>query len=136
MNVVGYAPTTSYFINEHSSTSPVRVNGRVFVYKLSAEAAVQRFSEEKVFWKYAANAQENTHGEVWEHTCRNRTLACVFPCTYASYFQNTFSLTVSVSGCVIEYHCNHWCTSQFTRVSKYGVFSVLYFPVFGLNTDI
>ena len=28
------------------------------------EAVVQRRSEEKVFWKYAANLQENTHAEV------------------------------------------------------------------------
>ena len=29
------------------------------------EAALQRFSQEKVFWKYAANLQENTYTEVW-----------------------------------------------------------------------
>ena len=29
-----------------------------------AEAAVQRCSYENVFWKYAANLQENTHAEV------------------------------------------------------------------------
>ena len=29
------------------------------------EAAVQRYSWEKVFWKYAANLKENTHAEVW-----------------------------------------------------------------------
>ena len=28
------------------------------------EAATQRCSWEKVFWKYAANLQENTHAEV------------------------------------------------------------------------
>ena len=27
------------------------------------EAAIQRFSKEKLFWKYAANLQENTHAE-------------------------------------------------------------------------
>ena len=31
----------------------------------SAEAATQRCSQEKVFWKYAANLQENTHAELW-----------------------------------------------------------------------
>ena len=31
----------------------------------SSEAAIQRCSYEKVFWKYAANLQENTHDEVW-----------------------------------------------------------------------
>ena len=30
-----------------------------------AEAATQRCSWEKVFWKYAANLLENTHAEVW-----------------------------------------------------------------------
>ena len=30
-----------------------------------SEAAVQRCSSEKVFWKYAANLQENTHAKVW-----------------------------------------------------------------------
>ena len=29
-----------------------------------AEAALQRCSQEKVFWKYSANLQENTHAEV------------------------------------------------------------------------
>ena len=28
------------------------------------EAAIQRCSVEKVFWKYAANLQENNHAEV------------------------------------------------------------------------
>ena len=32
------------------------------------EAAIQRWSQEKVFWKYAANLQENTHAEVCENT--------------------------------------------------------------------
>ena len=30
----------------------------------NTEAVVQRCSYEKVFWKYAANLQENTHAEV------------------------------------------------------------------------
>ena len=34
-------------------------------YSQSTEAAIQRCSYEKVFWKYAANSQENTHAEVW-----------------------------------------------------------------------
>ena len=29
------------------------------------EAATQRCSYEKVFWKYAANLEEITHAEVW-----------------------------------------------------------------------
>ena len=32
--------------------------------KLKTETAIQRCSWEKVFWKYAANLQENTHAEV------------------------------------------------------------------------
>ena len=32
---------------------------------VNTEAAFQRYSLEKVFWKYAANLQENTHSEVW-----------------------------------------------------------------------
>ena len=35
----------------------------MFLYK--TEAALQRCSEEKVFWKYAANLQEYTHVEKW-----------------------------------------------------------------------
>ena len=33
-------------------------------YLLTPEAAIQRCSYEKVFWKYAANLQENTHAEM------------------------------------------------------------------------
>ena len=43
---------------------------------LYPEAATQRCSEEKVFWKYAENFG---------------TLACMFSCKFAAYFQNTFS---------------------------------------------
>ena len=32
---------------------------------VKARTAFQRFSEEKVFWKYTANLLENTHVEVW-----------------------------------------------------------------------
>ena len=32
------------------------------------EAALQRCFKEKVFWKYAANLQVNTHAEVWFET--------------------------------------------------------------------
>ena len=31
---------------------------------INSEAAIQSCSEEKMFWKYAANLQENTHAEV------------------------------------------------------------------------
>ena len=33
--------------------------------KEKEEAVIQRSSEKNVFWKYAANLQENTHVEVW-----------------------------------------------------------------------
>ena len=29
------------------------------------QAAVQKCFQEKVFWKYVANLQENSHAEVW-----------------------------------------------------------------------
>ena len=29
------------------------------------EAATQRCSYEKMFWKYAVNLEENTHAKVW-----------------------------------------------------------------------
>ena len=32
---------------------------------LFTEAAFQRYSQEQVFWKYAANLQENIHAAVW-----------------------------------------------------------------------
>ena len=32
---------------------------------LATEAATQRCFQEKMFWKYAANLQENSHAEVW-----------------------------------------------------------------------
>ena len=53
------------------------------------EAAVQKCSWEKVFWKYAANLQENTHAKLrfyWNHTS-----AWVFSCKFAACFQNIFS---------------------------------------------
>ena len=37
----------------------------IILENLTAEAAIQRCSYKKVFWKYAANLQENTHAKVW-----------------------------------------------------------------------
>ena len=57
-----------------SSRSPFQVETKLYKCKNTralnqskhkSEAAVQRCSLEKVFWKYAANLQENTHAEVW-----------------------------------------------------------------------
>ena len=37
---------------------------------LLSEAALQRRSLEKVFWKFAANLQKNIHAEVWfQYSC-------------------------------------------------------------------
>ena len=32
-----------------------------------ARNSLPEVSNQKVFWKYAADLQENTHGEVWFH---------------------------------------------------------------------
>ena len=39
--------------------------GAVVVNDFSWDAALQRCSEEKVFWKYVARLRENTDAEVW-----------------------------------------------------------------------
>ena len=62
----------------------------------NTEAAIQRCSWEKVFWKYAANLQENTmlkcdFNEAAIQLYWSRTLAWVLSCKFAAYFQNTFS---------------------------------------------
>ena len=44
--------------------SPVSFHWAVY-WNWFSEAALQRCSWEKVFWKYAANLQENTHAEGW-----------------------------------------------------------------------
>ena len=36
-----------------------------FLFKIMIETVLQRCSYEKVFWKYAADLQENNHAEVW-----------------------------------------------------------------------
>ena len=36
-----------------------------FIMVILSEAAVQKCSSEKVFWKYAANLQESTYVKVW-----------------------------------------------------------------------
>ena len=40
-------------------------NDKSFNLMKLSEAAIKRCSYKKVFWKYAANLQENTHAEVW-----------------------------------------------------------------------
>ena len=82
--VVNYAYSVTYFqqIYYHKNMKTSE-----WISILHPEAATQRRSEKKVFWKYAANLQENAHAEVW---FQNHTLAWVFSCKIAAYFQNTF----------------------------------------------
>ena len=54
-------------------------------------AALHKCTFEKVFWKYAANLQENTHAYVSKKLYWNHTSAWVLSCKFAAYFQNTFS---------------------------------------------
>ena len=55
-----------YIVCEWKITKQVDHNTIILWYDiLSPEAATQRCSKEKVFWKFAANLQENTHAEVW-----------------------------------------------------------------------
>ena len=59
------------------------------------EAPLPRYSYEKMFWKYAANLQENTHAELWyppqtSNYIRKETLAQVFSCGFWEIFKNTF----------------------------------------------
>ena len=63
------------------------------LWSLFAEAALQWCSHERVFWKYTADIQENTHAEVWlaKQLYWNHTLLCVLSCKFAAYFQNTIS---------------------------------------------
>ena len=64
--------------------------------RLYSEAVLQRCSWEKVFWKYAANLQENTHAEVrFGLSCKqlywNRTSARVCsPVNLPHIFRTTF----------------------------------------------
>ena len=47
--------------------------------------------KETLFWKYAANLQENSHANVALQLYWNHTLAWVLSCKSAAYFQNTLS---------------------------------------------
>ena len=59
------------------------------LYEVDPEVAVQRCSWEKVFRKYAANLQENTHVELWFYW--NHTSVWVFSSKFAAYFWNIYS---------------------------------------------
>ena len=56
-----------------------KIRLRISFYK-NSEAALQKCSQEKVFWKYAANLQENTHAEVTLQLYWTHTSAWVFSC--------------------------------------------------------
>ena len=53
-----------YFLKMSTVFIVCEVESSQNILKLSSEAGVQGYSLEKVFWKYAANLQENTHAEV------------------------------------------------------------------------
>ena len=51
----------------------------LFCYCLITEAAVQKCSLKKVFWKYAASLRENTHAEAWfQKSCKATLLKSYF----------------------------------------------------------
>ena len=53
-----------------------------------AKSSPPQCSYQKLFWKYAANVQENIRAEVWFQW--SHTSASLFSCKFATYFQNTF----------------------------------------------
>ena len=59
------------------------------------EVAIQSCSQEKLFWNYAANLQENTFAEVTLQLYWNRTSVWEFSCKLDAYFQNTFFKNIS-----------------------------------------
>ena len=76
-----------------------------------------------MFWKYAANLQENTHVEVqlyWNHAS-----AWVFSCKFATYFQNTFFLRTPLDGCfcLIFAQCFQAISSIYAKVVLYLISS-------------
>ena len=58
----------------------------------STEAALQRCSCKKVFWKYAASIQENTHPEMWfQQSCKTTLLKSHFGMGALPYIHWIFS---------------------------------------------
>ena len=56
----------------------------------ASEAAIQRCSSEEMFWKYAANLQENTYTEMWfQQSC------------FASLLKSHFGMSVLLLICCI-----------------------------------
>ena len=78
--------------------------------QLISEAAMLRFSSEKVFWKYAANLQEKTYADqlYW-----NRTSEWVFSCKLLHIFRTPFSKNTS-----------GWLLLRFRRYNNSGLVTV------------
>ena len=64
-------------------------------WKILSEAATQRCSQEKVFWKYAANLLENTHAEVRFHFIEISLRHGCSPVNLLHIFRTTFTKNTS-----------------------------------------
>ena len=58
-------PHKSYFVAKPELGQTNKQLQNLVVLHIKTEAAIQRCSLKKMFWKYVANLQENTHAEVW-----------------------------------------------------------------------
>ena len=58
-------PHKSYFVAKPELGQTNKQLQHSVVLHIKTEAAIQRCSLKKIFWKYVANLQENTHAEVW-----------------------------------------------------------------------
>ena len=58
-------PHKSYFVAKPELGQTNKQLQHSVVLHVKTEAAIQRCSLKKIFWKYVANLQENTHAEVW-----------------------------------------------------------------------
>ena len=90
-----------------------------------------------MFWKCAANLQENTHAEVQLYW--NRTSTEVFSCKFAAYFQNTFSkehLSLAASKrCILDFY--RILNIPLVNVKSYSSFIPLFSDqVIILNCDL
>ena len=101
---------------------------------LSSEAIFRKCSYKRVFWKYAATLQENTHAEMWSNVKQlywNHTSAWLFSCKRAAFKKKTFP-TNTFGGCfrMFLWHifpkivhwphvqCWVWCIPDFLRIFK------------------
>ena len=60
-----------------------------------------------MFWKYAANLQENVHAKVWLQLYGNHTSAWVFSGKFATYSQKHLFLTTPLDGCFWKYEISN-----------------------------